>query len=131
MTDRSREVRPEQLAGAIAGILDDYSAKAASGMKTAARDAAKSMADDTKATAPGAGRYKRAITFETDDAPLQAKATWGVRGKMGNLSHLLERGHATLNGGRTRAFRFIEPALDKAVEKYLDDVRKAVEDAGR
>ncbi|MFV0527760.1 MAG: HK97 gp10 family phage protein [Lachnospiraceae bacterium] len=41
------------------------------------------------------------------------------------LTHLLEKGHAKRNGGRTKAFKHIEPAEQHAIEKF----EKAVEEA--
>lgn len=42
------------------------------------------------------------------------------------LTHLLEKGHATHNGGRTRAFRHIGPAEQKAIQNLRDGIEQVV-----
>lgn len=40
------------------------------------------------------------------------------------LTHLLEKGHALVNGGRARAFPHIEPVAEKAEDELLDNIMK-------
>lgn len=40
------------------------------------------------------------------------------------LTHLLEKGHATVNGGRTRAFPHIKPVEDKCDDELLKNIKK-------
>lgn len=42
------------------------------------------------------------------------------------LTHLLEKGHATVNGGRTRAFPHIAPVEQKCEENLLRNIKKNI-----
>ena len=44
----------------------------------------------------------------------------------GQLTHLLEKGHALRKGGRTRAFVHIKPVEKSTAEKLLDEVKKVI-----
>lgn len=57
-------------------------------------------------------------------------------GEIGNKSepglvHLLEKGHATLTGRRTRAFPHMAPAFEEIQDDFVDRVAKAVGEALR
>lgn len=54
-----------------------------------------------------------------------------AEGEIGNkakpgLVHLLEKGHATLTGRRTRAYPHMAPAFDDIAKDYSDRMEKAV-----
>lgn len=42
------------------------------------------------------------------------------------LTHLLEKGHAKVNGGRTRAFPHIAPVADKCESDLIQNIRKHI-----
>lgn len=44
------------------------------------------------------------------------------------LTHLLEKGHVTHNGGRTRSFPHIAPAEEKAIQNLRDGIEQVVRD---
>ena len=42
------------------------------------------------------------------------------------LTHLLENGHATRNGGRTRSFKHIAPVAEKCEDELLKTIKKYI-----
>ena len=51
---------------------------------------------------------------------------WYVKAPDHRLTHLLVRGHATKDGGRTKADPFLENALDVVLPEYEQNAREAV-----
>ena len=47
------------------------------------------------------------------------------------LTHLLENGHATRNGKRTREFKHIEPVNDECCNSYEREVEELIERGGK
>ena len=47
------------------------------------------------------------------------------------LTHLLENGHKTRNGGTTRAFKHIEPVEKEAVTKFQKEVEDIIKRGGK
>lgn len=48
-----------------------------------------------------------------------------------SLTHLLEYGHATKDGKRTRAFKHVKPVSDKLEKQLLEDAKKIIEKGGK
>lgn len=77
----------------------------------------------TKAAAAGYGwseRYIGGFGYSVDKSGAFAE------GEMGNenpgLVHLLEKGHATMNGGRTRAFPHVEQGYEAGAEAFIEAI---------
>lgn len=47
------------------------------------------------------------------------------------LTHLLENGHKTRNGGTTRAFKHIGPVEEEAVTKFQNEVEDIIKRGGK
>lgn len=116
------------LTATISAELENYKREVIKGTKDEAKKAMDRLVRDTKATAPVGRRkkhYKNSITSRKEwENDLGIQYTWYVKGADYRLSHLLENGHATRNGGRTRATHFIKNASDPILEDYV----KAVEE---
>ena len=55
------------------------------------------------------------------------KYIWHVKAPDHRLTHLLVHGHATRNGGRTKADPFLQNALDTVLPEYETAVKEAVQ----
>lgn len=123
----SKSVKPENLAAALQQELSLYSDEVIDRVNQAGRESAKKLKKLTKATAPVAsGSFKRNIaTKEVDAGHGMKKFIWYVRPPDHRVTHLLVKGHATRNGGRTKADPFLRNALDQVLPEY----EKAVEES--
>ena len=126
----SKSIGVDQLGAAIARELTIYGQHVIDGIKQEAKAGAARLVKQTKATAPVGKRqkhYRDSIkskkTMETDRA---IEYTWYVDGSDYRLSHLLERGHALRDGGRTNGTHFIEKASDPILEEYLAAVEEII-----
>ena len=74
------------------------------------------------------GRYAKSISVKFGKSGGEHTAEVGSKNLPG-LPHLLEKGHATLGGGRTRAFPHIAPAFEVAAEETYRTVLEGVDAA--
>lgn len=90
--------------------------------------AVKKLAKKTRATAPeGTGKYKKAIATKLlRSTPNGNTYVWYVRAPHYRLTHLLAKGHATKNGGRTRADPFLQNAIDEVIPEYERDIKEVL-----
>ena len=128
----SKSIGLDQLSKAINRELTIYNQNIVDGIKKASKKSMSQLVKDTRATAPVGnrqGKYRDAISskkvLETERA---VSYLWYVKGSEYRLSHLLERGHATRDGGRTKAFRFIENASEPILKDYEETVEKVIKD---
>lgn len=128
------KVKPEQLSEAIRGQLETYSAEITKNIN----ENLKEVADTTAETLKKGGAYKERTGKYTPDWSVTARkavsTTQGEQYSVHNrkhyqLTHLLEKGHVTRNGKRTRAFEHILPAEQAAEELAVEAVEKAVRSA--
>ena len=128
------KVKPEQLGEAIRGQLETYSAEITKNIN----ENVKEVADTTAETLKKGGAYKERTGKYTPDWSVTARkavsTTQGEQYSVHNrkhyqLTHLLEKGHVTRNGSRTRAFEHILPAEQAAEELAVEAVEKAVRSA--
>lgn len=128
------KVKPEQLDEAIRGQLETYSAEITKNIN----ENLKEVADTTAETLKKGGAYKERTGKYTPDWSVTARkavsVTQGEQYSVHNrkhyqLTHLLEKGHVTRNGKRTRAFEHILPAEQAAEELAVEAVEKAVRSA--
>ena len=118
-----------KLTEAITEELTIYNNNVIDGIKKEAKKSMDQLVKQTKATSPVGKRkrYKKSIkskkTKETDRA---VSYTWYVDGPDYRLSHLLENGHATRNGGRSKAYHFIRDASEPILKEYAKNVEEVI-----
>lgn len=117
-------IQIDGLANAIADALTEYSQEVTDDVKVSVRDSAKACADELKATSPTlTGSYA-----EGWRAKVAYEGHTDIRMQVHNATdyqktHLLEDGHAKVNGGRVPAYPHIGAAADNASELLEKDVK--------
>lgn len=120
-------------------VLTIYSAQVNEKLREVTTDAMKKLVKETRATAPVGrrkGQYKKHITADYSGTKASArglrgqnvKAIWYVKAPDYRLTHLLVKGHATKDGGRTTPNPFLQNALDKVLPEYERAVEEALQD---
>ena len=125
----SKTIKPDQLGDALGELLSIYNDQVTEKVNDAGRKAGKQLVKLTKASAPVGyrGAFKKSIALKEEDAGHRMKKfTWHVKPPNHRLTHLLVKGHATKDGGRTKADPFLTNALAEVLPEYEKDVEEAV-----
>jgi hypothetical protein len=125
----AKTIKPADLGAAIQEELELYSEGVAERVNAVGKTAAEKLKKLTKATAPVAsGSFRKNIAVkEVDSGHGTKKYIWHVKAPDHRLTHLLVHGHATRNGGRTKADPFLQNALDTVLPEYEQAVKEAVQ----
>lgn len=114
-------VKANDFAKAVYAALEEYSEELTESVKDEVRDAAKYAVKELKETSPkDTGEYAKSWKQSKKSAS-NASLRIVVHNKDHyRLTHLLENGHAKMNGGRVEAKPHIAPVEKKVVERLLD-----------
>lgn len=105
----------------ISDLCQDAADEAYERGKERTRKAAKMAEATLKETSPKrTGKYAKGWTTEEHDTSRGFSVVVRNKAKPG-ITHLLEKGHMTRKGGRTKAFPHILPAYQKAKRLMEDD----------
>lgn len=124
----SDTVPVDGLKDAIMDKLHEYTAEVTEDIKKAEDITAKECVKNLKADSPigATGKYQKGwratVAFEN---PIEKRTV--IHNKEYRLTHLLENGHATRNGGRTRKFPHIKKNEEKANAAFEKRIREAIE----
>lgn len=115
------------LAEAITENLKEYSEDVAKGVNKSAKTAIKTAVKVVKSGSPkDSGEYASGwaskVMHESDD-DIRAAA---YNKKKPSLTHVLEKGHAKVNGGRVEGIPHIQPAEEAAVKEFEEGVKEAI-----
>lgn len=119
-------IKIDTLADAVAKELASYSQERTDDLKKAIKKVAKEAVQELKSTSPKdsgeyASTWKQKVVYE-DRSDIRVRV---YNEDNYRLTHLLENGHAKVNGGRVAAQPHIAPAEDNAAKK-LDNKVKVV-----
>lgn len=124
-------VKIGQLSDAINKELTLYSNDVINGVKREAKKSMSALVKKTKATAPVGKRakhYRDSIASRKEsENDRSVSYLWYVKGSDYRLSHLLEKGHASRNGGRVAGTGFIRNASEPILSEYEEAVKGVIE----
>jgi len=118
-----------QFESAVNDILAQYKDVIDADVATVTKQVARQAAKDVQAKAPAkSGAYKKSIKAKVLEKEVN-KASSVVYAEAPHyaLTHLLEHGHAKVNGGRTRAFPHWAEAEQTAINDFERKLREAIE----
>lgn len=107
----------------IAKIMAEYSKEVEVNLDLAKTTIAKQTAQNLKETSPKGDRdsYAKGWTVSNVNGKQVVHNKTDYR-----LTHLLENGHAKVNGGRVDGIPHIRPAEEKAIEDFSNAVKEAL-----
>lgn len=113
MIKLSTKISAENLETVIGDYLTEYSQSVKEKINQAADDLSKEAIEELKSTSPKkSGKYARAWAGKKEGNKII------IYNAKGQLTHLLEHGHALWQGGRTRAIPHIKPVEQNLIKKY-------------
>lgn len=123
-----------EMADLIAEYMSNFSQEVTTGVKKAVDTVAKEVNIEIKNHVTfdePTGKYVKAFKIKNVyEGRYNKGKTWHVSGDEYRLTHLLEKGHAKIGGGRTRAFPHIVYGEELAQRRMEELARGAIENAG-
>lgn len=113
----------------INSILAEYKDVINADVATATKQVAREAVRNVQAKAPArTGAYKSSISSRVEEkGGNYAKSVVYAKDPHYRLTHLLEFGHAKVNGGRTKAFPHWAEAEQTAINDFEKKLREAIE----
>lgn len=130
----NKKVSVDDLAKEITKTMKDFEGATEEAIDKAINETSKSALAKLKNAHPsGSGKYGSwneynaswTVKMTKTDKRYHKKATIH-NVKHYRLTHLLEKGHALVSGGRTRAFPHIAPVAEQAEDELLENIKKEI-----
>lgn len=125
----AKTVGLEALGEAVEQEVTLYLQDVVDGIDRVTQQTMKDLVKQTRATAPVGyrGKFKRDITYQVKKRSRRGCLyVWGAKAPSYRLTHLVVKGHATRDGGRTRGNSFLQDALDKLLPQYERNVEEVL-----
>lgn len=120
----SLNINIPELSATIERELSAYSEEVAAHLKEDIKDAAQEMVNELRRTSPNdTGEYARGWANRVEHESDEDIRVVVYNKTRPSLTHLLENGHAKVNGGRTEARPHIRPAADRAGKRLEQKVK--------
>ncbi len=122
-------IKIDQLASEIAKELSKFSQEVVEKVNISSEKVGKAAVKQLKQTSPKRyGNYAKSWTMKTEPEVGQPhKRIVHAKAPHYRLTHLLEYGHAKVNGGRVEGKPHIRPAEEMVIEKFVKEVEEAIE----
>ena len=124
-------IKPDELSKVVMDYLKNYKENIDEEVVEVVDEVTRKAKDELKQTSPR-GKGSRTNPYFKGWAVKLSKKRTGVYHKViwnrtnYQLTHLLEFGHATRNGGRTRAIPHIRPVEEKYNVEFVDKLEKKI-----
>lgn len=126
----AKSIKPGDLGAAISQELTIYGKEVQEKVDNIGRESIKKLVKLTRETAPvgerKGGNFAKSIASKEVKGVRGSSFIWYVKPPNHRLTHLLVHGHATKDGGRTKANPFLKKALDTILPEYEKGIEEAV-----
>ncbi len=119
----------DSMASEIARALTEYNQEVSDKVKTAVDKQSREAVKELKETSPKrTGAYAKSWRQKKSYEDSRTKRNTVYNKDHYRLTHLLEYGHASRNGGRVKAFEHIAPVERHVTEKLQREIEKEIEE---
>ncbi|MCT8978306.1 hypothetical protein N4T77_17090 [Clostridium sp. CX1] len=127
-------IKVDELSDMLADYMSNYSKDVTDGVKKAVNTVSKEVNEEIKKHVTfeqPTGEYVKSFRIKKSyEDGYKRVNTWYVTNGQYRLTHLLEKGHALWQGGRTRAYPHIKYGEILAQRRMEELAKEAIENAG-